>query len=130
MIGGRPILGGLLLVATVCLSTKFGLAAEAKYTCEPFNKAVADTLAHSETITTVSPEQFQFLRGMAVADSSTPTALPPGDKAVITMHADGTSSFGFVDGEQICGLFRATKAFTDVITQVGKGEITHNGDPT
>jgi hypothetical protein len=75
----------------------------------------------------LTPEQFQFARGLFVMAPDTPASLPPGDSAAMSLGPDGSASIVYIDGDQACAPMKLGKEGVDVIMQVGRGEIVHSG---
>lgn len=80
----------------------------------------------------VTPEQFQFLRGIYVMNPQAPPGLPYGSKAMLSEPPGGTDSGAlvfFVDGDKACAPMPIPKELLDLLDKVGSGEITHEGSP-
>lgn len=99
------------------------------FPCGPIERFHEAMQAHHEALTDLSPEQFQFARGIFATSPETPASLPPGDRAVMATREDGTVSLIFIDGDQACAPLRLTKLAIDLLLQVGRGEIVHSGHP-
>lgn len=50
----------------------------------------------------LTPEQFQFMRGVFVGFPPTSTELPPGDHAVMGVLGNDGGGVLFIDGDQAC----------------------------
>jgi hypothetical protein len=76
----------------------------------------------------LTPEQWQFLRGIYAMNPETPPGLPYGDKAVLAQI--DTSSGGlvfFIDGDKACTPMRAPPQLLALMEEVATGNINHEG---
>ena len=79
--------------------------------------------------TELTPEQWQFLRGIYAMNPSTPPGLPYGDKAVLAQvdgYTDGLVFF--IDGDKACTPMNAPPQLVVLMQEVGIGSINHEGD--
>jgi len=99
-----------------------------QWPCGPLAKAteMAKTLGGSDFIT-LTGDQWQFLRGVFVQAPDTPMALPPGDRAAMSLLPDGSGSVIFVDGDRACAPIELGRAAIEVLMMVGRGDIVHAG---
>lgn len=76
----------------------------------------------------LTPEQWQFLRGVYVVNPQTPPGLPYGDKAVLA-QVDGNAGgmVFFIDGDKACTPMPVPKELLDMMSKVGTGELAHEG---
>ncbi len=76
----------------------------------------------------LTPEQWQFLRGVAVLNPETPPGLPYGDKAVLAQleNVAGGLVF-FIDGDKACTPMRAPPALLTLMEEVATAKINHEG---
>jgi hypothetical protein len=120
---------GLLLPIACCLVPLSAHSEDAGgFRCGPASGANEMARATGgEPFITLSGEQFQFVRGLFVMAPDTPSSLPPGDRAAMSMRADGSASIVFVDGDQACAPMKLGKEGVDLLMQVGRGEIVHVG---
>jgi hypothetical protein len=84
--------------------------------------------ARNGTWTELTPEQWQFLRGVYVMDPQTPAGLPFGDKAVLAQvenYPDGLVFF--IDGDKACTPMRAPPELLALIQEVATARINHPG---
>lgn len=79
---------------------------------------------------TLTPEQFQFMRAVAVQMKDTPDSLPPCDHAMMSISPDGSATVVFVDGDAACEPVKITKHGVDFLMQVGSGDVVHSGSGT
>jgi hypothetical protein len=76
----------------------------------------------------LTPEQWQFLRGVYVLNPETPAGLPYGDKAVLAQldNVAGGLVF-FIDGDKACTPMRAPPALLTLMDDVATAKINHEG---
>jgi hypothetical protein len=76
----------------------------------------------------LTPEQWQFLRGVYVLDPATPPGLPYGDKAVLA-QIDGRPGglVLFIDGDKACTPMLIPDELLSVMHDVATGRINHQG---
>lgn len=75
----------------------------------------------------LTPEQWQFLRGVFVAAPDTPEALPPGDHALMSLRPDGSASVVFVDGNRACAPIKLPRSAVEILMSVGRGDLVRAG---
>jgi hypothetical protein len=76
----------------------------------------------------LTPEQWQFLRGIYAMNPYTPPGLPYGDKAALA-EVDSSSNgvVLFIDGEKACTPMTAPPQLLTLMQEVATGSITHEG---
>jgi hypothetical protein len=74
----------------------------------------------------MTPEQWQFSRGIAMMTPGTPNTVPPGASGVLSIRPDGDGVMIFVDEDKACEMIGIYKALVDTIISVGKGELIHS----
>ena len=92
--------------------------------CTPF-----DHLKDVAKVIELDPEQFNFARGLYVAVPPVSHELPPGDHAVLAM-IPGAAMVAIIDGDKTCARLLLTPAALEEIMAVGRGDVTHVGNPT
>lgn len=119
----------------LCLSVALGglLAGHAtadQTTCRPIVAFRESVLAKGGQWVKLTPEQFQFMRGVYAEAPSTPTELPIGDSAVIAIVPDeDVVGLFFLDGDMSCVSPISLKPqWKELIDQIGAGEIRHAGN--
>ena len=77
----------------------------------------------------LTPEQWQFLRGVYAMNLETPPGLPFGDEAVLA-HVDGEPDglVFFVDGDKACAPMRAPRGLLSLMDQVCVGDSNSEAD--
>ena len=78
----------------------------------------------------LSPEQFQFARGLYVAIPPFSKKFPPGDHAVIAGASDGTALVAIVDDDKTCARYLAPDFVLQMLNDIKAAKFTHAGDPT
>lgn len=58
-------------------------------------------------------------------NANTPTALPPGDSAMVKDNGDGSAELVFVDGDSACSPMRLVGEGVHLLDQIRKGVISH-----
>lgn len=74
----------------------------------------------------LTPEQWQFLRGVYVVNPETPPGLPYGDRAALA-QVDGAAGglVFFIDGDKACTPMPVPKEMLDLMKAVATGELAH-----
>jgi len=76
----------------------------------------------------LTPEQWQFLRGVYTMDPETPAGLPYGDRAVLATMPDHHGGLVFfIDGNRACTPLPVPKELLDMLNDVATGAIAHEG---
>jgi hypothetical protein len=116
------IVGGLTILPQMATADSFtGACVEASVPKQVF-------AARNGKWTELTPEQWQFLRGVYVMNPQTPAGLPFGDKAVLAQvenYPDGLVFF--IDGDKACTPMRAPPELLALIQEVGTAKINHPG---
>jgi hypothetical protein len=116
------VVGGLMVLPQMANADSFsGVCVEASLP----KQVIA---ARNGKWTELTPEQWQFLRGVYVMNPQTPAGLPYGDKAVLAQvenYPDGLVFF--IDGDQACTPMRAPPELLALIQEVGTAKINHPG---
>ncbi len=78
----------------------------------------------------ITPSEWQFLRGIYAMNPQTPAGLPFGDHAVLVTvpSFDGAIVF-FLDGEQACFPMKVPSVLLKLLATVKSGDIPHEGAP-
>ena len=76
----------------------------------------------------LTPEQWQFLRGVYVLNPETPPGLPYGDRAALA-QVDGNPNglVFFIDGDKACTPMRAPPELLALMREVATAKINHEG---
>jgi hypothetical protein len=123
-------LGIVALIALFFLAPRLASADDIAWHCEPIATIEKDIqTAGGSAFTRVTDPQWQFVRGLYVAAPNTPSALPPGDYAMMSTFADGTAAVSFIDDGKSCAIAMLTKEIVAVVMGVGQGDVTHAKTP-
>jgi len=99
--------------------------------CQPFDHIKEAGGEHGMKFILLNNDQWEFMRGISVMAPTTPKGLAPGDSAVLGMINDEEGGIVlFIDGEKACFPLPIPKELVDMIIDVGKGTIHHEGDPS
>ena len=76
----------------------------------------------------LTPEQWQFMRGIYAMNPQTPAGLPYGDKAVLAqVEGDSGGMILFIDGDKACTPMPVPRELLDMMFKIGSGDIAHEG---
>ena len=77
----------------------------------------------------LTPEQWEFLRGIYAMNPETPPGLPYGDKAALA-RVDGNSGglIFFIDGDKACTPMPVPEKLISMIDDVATAKINHEGN--
>jgi hypothetical protein len=83
---------------------------------------------HGGKWTDLTPDQWQFLRGVYVVNPETAPGLPFGDKAALA-QVEGNSGglVFFIDGDKACTPMTVPHELLEMMETVAKGPIPHEG---
>jgi hypothetical protein len=84
--------------------------------------------AHNGKWIQLTPEQWEFLRGIYAMNPETPPGLPYGDKAALA-RVDGNSGglVFFIDGDKACTPMPVPEKLISMIDDVATAKINHEG---
>jgi len=76
----------------------------------------------------LTPEQWEFLRGIYAMNPLTPPGLPYGDKAALA-KVDGNSGglVFFIDGDKACTPMPVPQTLLSMMDDVATAKINHEG---
>jgi hypothetical protein len=76
----------------------------------------------------LTPDQWEFLRGIYAMNPLTPPGLPYGDKAALA-KVDGNSGglVFFIDGDRACTPMPVPDALLTMMDDIATAKITHEG---
>src|SRR5229473_5852292 len=79
----------------------------------------------------LTPEQWQFLRGIYAVNPNTPPGLPYGDKAVLA-QVDGNAGglVFFIDGDKACTPMPIPPELLTLMGEVATATVNHEGSGT
>jgi hypothetical protein len=84
--------------------------------------------AHHGKWIELTPDQWQFLRGIYAMNPLTPPGLPYGDKAALA-KVDGNSGglVFFIDGDKACTPMPVPQTLLSMMDDVATAKISHEG---
>ncbi len=86
-------------------------------------KAVAD---HNGRWVELTPDQWEFMRGIYAMHPATPLGLPFGDKAALVQFANEPGGLVFfIDGDRACTPMAVPAALLTVIEDVATATVMH-----
>jgi hypothetical protein len=98
--------------------------------CVPLAGAKERAARDGHTWTDVSPNEWQFLRGIYAMNPLTPPGLPYGaGAAIVREQGDEGGVVVFIDGDVACSPMPVPKSLLDLLATVAAGRIFHQGDP-
>lgn len=118
--GWRPI----ILSMIAALAT----APAAAGNCVSIDKAKESAKAHNGEWTDLSPNEWEFLRGIYAMNPLTPPGLPYGDRAALVKVSgqEGALIF-FIDDDQACTPMPVPPTLLAMMADVKSGKISHEG---
>jgi hypothetical protein len=76
----------------------------------------------------LTPDQWQFLRGIYAMNPLTPPGLPYGDKAALaTVEGNSGGLIFFIDGERACTPMSVPDSLLSMMDDVATAKINHEG---
>jgi hypothetical protein len=76
----------------------------------------------------LTPDQWQFLRGIYAMNPLTPPGLPYGDKAALaTIEGNSGGLIFFIDGERACTPMSVPESLLSMMDDVATAKINHEG---
>ena len=116
-------------MAIAVLSSCTQAPAYAATACVDVAAAKAPIVARQGRWTELTPEQWQFLRGVYAINPTMPLpGLPYGDKAVlVTVPGNDAGLAWFIDGDRACTPMALPKALVEMVLAVGAGDLNHEG---
>ena len=77
----------------------------------------------------LTPEQWQFLRGIYAMNPQTPAGLPYGDKAALAkVDGDSGGLVFFIDGDKACTPMPVPDKLLAMMDDVATAKINHEGN--
>ena len=115
----------LALIGVVALLPMQALAAPSSLCMDVSVSKEAITSRNGQWIE-LTPEQWQFLRGIYAMNPNTPPGLPFGDKAALA-QVDGDSGglVFFIDGDKACTPMAIPHALIAMVKDVAMDNIAH-----
>ena len=114
--------------ALAALEPEFVLAAETSGQCVDISVPKKAIEARNGKWIQLTPDQWQFLRGIYAMNPLTPPGLPYGDKAALA-KVDGNSGglVFFIDGDKACTPMTVPDTLLSMMDDVATAKINHEG---
>ena len=118
----------LALAAALAIAPQFALAAEASGVCVDISVPKKAIEAHNGKWIQLTPEQWQFMRGIYAMNPLTPPGLPYGDKAALAkVDGDSGGLVFFIDGDKACTPMPVPDKLLSMMDDVATAKISHEG---
>jgi hypothetical protein len=117
----------LALAAAVAILPQLAFATETAQ-CVDISVPKKAIEAHNGKWIQLTPDQWQFLRGIYAMNPLTPPGLPYGDKAALA-KVDGNSGglVFFIDGDKACTPMPVPQTLLSMMDDVATAKINHEG---
>ena len=117
----------LALAAALAILPRVAFAGETGQ-CVDISVPKAAIETHHGKWIELTPEQWEFLRGIYAMNPETPPGLPYGDKAALA-KVDGNSGglIFFIDGDKACTPMPVPDTLLSMIDDVATAKINHEG---
>jgi hypothetical protein len=123
-------MSGIARLAFLCglaILPQWAVAGE-DFTSRCVNVSVPKDLisAHNGRWIELTPDQWQFLRGIYAMNPQTPAGLPYGDRAVLAQVAGDTGGLiFFIDGDKACTPMPVPSELISMMRDVATNTISH-----
>jgi hypothetical protein len=119
----------LVVLAALSVPPQIALAAQNLTSlCIDISLPRQEVIARHGKWIELTPDQWQFLRGIYAMNPETPPGLPYGDKAVLAQIEGKTDGLVFfIDGDKACTPMRAPPELLVLMQEVATGGIIHQG---
>jgi hypothetical protein len=118
----------LAVIAALTLLPRIAFGTEFVDGCIDLPAVRAAIAGHNGKLIDLTPDQWQFLRGIYAMNPDTSLSLPYGDKAVLAkVDGEPDGLVFFVDGDKACTPMQVPPAFLSLMDQVAVRDITHYG---
>lgn len=123
----KSLLAMVVVSIAAWVAPTAGSADGAKQTeCVDSNVPKSSVVERGGSWTPLTPEQWQFLRGIFAMNPNTPVGLPYGDSAVLAqIEGNAGALVFFIDGDRACTPMLLPHELVDVLRDVAKGKIAH-----
>jgi hypothetical protein len=117
----------LALAVALAILPQLALAAEPGR-CVDISVPKKAIESHNGKWIELTPEQWEFLRGIYAMNPLTPPGLPYGDKAALA-KVDGNSGglIFFIDGDKACTPMPVPQTLLSMMDDVATAKINHEG---
>jgi hypothetical protein len=119
----------IAFVGAAAALPQIAMAAETSSRCVDVSVPKSAVTAHNGKWIQLTPEQWQFIRGVYVLNPQTPAGLPYGDKAVLAQvdGANGGMIF-FIDGDKACTPMPIPVELISMMNDVATETINHEAN--
>jgi hypothetical protein len=119
----------LVVLAALSVPPQIALAAQNLTSlCIDISLPRQEVIARHGKWIELTPDQWQFLRGIYAMNPETPPGLPYGDKAVLAqIEGKPDGLVFFIDGDKACTPMRAPPELLVLMQEVATGGIIHQG---
>ena len=115
------------LIAALAILPQFALASETSH-CVDISVPKKAVEAHNGKWIELTPEQWEFLRGIYAMNPLTPPGLPYGDKAALAkVDGDAGGLVFFIDGDKACTPMPVPDKLLSMMDDVATAKINHEG---
>jgi len=117
----------LALAAALATLPQLALAGESSH-CVDIAVPKKAIEAHNGKWIVLTPEQWEFLRGIYAMNPLTPPGLPYGDKAALAkVDGDSGGLVFFIDGDKACTPMPVPDKLLSMMDDVATAKINHEG---
>ena len=117
----------LALAVAVATLPQLALAGETSH-CVDISVPKKAIEAHNGKWIELTPEQWEFLRGIYAMNPLTPPGLPYGDKAALAkVDGDSGGLVFFIDGDKACTPMPVPDKLLSMMDDVATAKINHEG---
>ena len=118
----------LALAAALAIAPELALAAESGGVCVDISVPKKAIEAHNGKWIQLTPDQWQFLRGIYAMNPLTPPGLPYGDRAALAkVDGDSGGLVFFIDGDKACTPMPVPDKLLSMMDDVATAKINHEG---
>ncbi len=115
----------LALIGVVTLLPQLAHGAQTAH-CMDIVASKAAITSHNGQWIELTPEQWQFLRGIYAMNPNTPPGLPFGDKAALAqVEGDTGGLVFFIDGQKACTPMAIPRELIAMVKDVAMDNIAH-----
>ncbi|MFZ0599967.1 MAG: hypothetical protein WAN05_01050 [Roseiarcus sp.] len=117
----------MALAAALAVLPQLALAGETSH-CVDISVPKKAIEAHNGKWIELTPEQWEFLRGIYAMNPLTPPGLPYGDKAALAkVDGDSGGLVFFIDGDKACTPMPVPDKLLTMMDDVATAKINHEG---
>ena len=118
------ICGALIILPQLA----FGAQSDPSKLCIDVSVPRAAVAANDGRWSELTPDQWQFLRGIYAMNPQTPPGLPYGNKAALAQtNGNAGGLVFFIDGDKACTPMAVPPELLAMIQDVASGKVNHQG---